>query len=60
VAAVVNGYLVSQGLLGVRLVTPAPILAGAVVGSVALALVAGAVPATRAARLPAREAMGEA
>jgi len=59
VAAVVNNYLVTQGLLGVKLVAPGRILVQTVVGSVLLALVAGALPATRAARLPAREAMGE-
>ncbi len=58
VAATVSGYLVSKGLVGVKLVAPLPILAGAVVGATLLALAAGAVPALRASRLPAREAMG--
>jgi putative ABC transport system permease protein len=58
VAAAVNAYLVRQGLVGVRLVAPLPVLAGAVIGATLLALAAGAVPAMRAARLPAREAMG--
>ncbi|MGH2554247.1 MAG: ABC transporter permease [Actinomycetota bacterium] len=58
VAAAVSSYLVSKGLVGVKLVAPLPILAGAVVGATLLALAAGAVPAARAARLPAREAMG--
>jgi ABC-type antimicrobial peptide transport system permease subunit len=55
---VVNGYLQSQGLVGVRLVTPVTALVGAVLGATLLALLAGAVPALRAARIPAREAMG--
>lgn len=58
VAAAVNNYLVRQGLVGVRLVAPLPVLAGAVIGATLLALAAGAVPALRAARLSAREAMG--
>jgi putative ABC transport system permease protein len=58
VAAAVNRYLVSQGLVGVKLVAPLPVLAGAVVGATLLALAAGTAPAFRAARLPAREAMG--
>jgi hypothetical protein len=59
VALVVNDYLVSQGLLGVRLIASAPVLAATVCGAIVLALAAGAVPATRAARLSAREAMGD-
>jgi ABC-type antimicrobial peptide transport system permease subunit len=58
VAAAVNRYLVSKGLVGVKLVAPLPILLDAVAGVTLLALCAGAVPAIRAARLPAREAMG--
>jgi ABC-type antimicrobial peptide transport system permease subunit len=58
VAAAVSSYLVSKGLVGVKLVAPLPVLAGAVVGATLLALAAGAFPAIRAARLPAREAMG--
>lgn len=60
VAAVVNGYLTSQGLAGVSADLPPLIAAGGVVGSAVLALLAGAVPALRAARLPAREAVGSA
>lgn len=59
VAAVVNAYLVSQGLQGVRLVAPLAVLAGAVAGALALSVVAGALPARRASRLPATEAVGE-
>ena len=57
VSDVVNRYLADQGLAGVRLGLPLPILVGSVVGSTMLALAAGALPARRAARLPAREAM---
>lgn len=57
VAAVVNGYLAQQGLLGVSIGFPAPVMAASLVGSVALALVAGTFPARRAASLPARDAM---
>jgi FtsX-like permease family len=59
VAGVVNRYLVEQGLTGVGVDLPAGILAGAVAGSALLAMAAGVVPARRAARLPAREAMAE-
>jgi ABC-type antimicrobial peptide transport system permease subunit len=52
VGGVVNGYLASQGLV------PLPVLVGAVVGSTLLAALAGTLPAIRAARLPAREAIG--
>lgn len=57
VGAVVNGYLTSQGLAGVRLGIPGEIVAGGIGGAAVLALVAGAVPAWRAAHLPAREAV---
>jgi ABC-type antimicrobial peptide transport system permease subunit len=58
VGSVVNGYLTDQGLAGVHLGLSVPILAGGIAGSTLLALVAGALPARRAARLPAREAIG--
>ncbi len=58
VATAVNDYLQSQGLVGVRLVAPLSGLAAAVLGATVLALAAGTYPAVRAARLPAREAMG--
>jgi FtsX-like permease family/MacB-like periplasmic core domain len=58
-AGVVNGYLQKQGLAGVSLGVPTTVLVGGVVGATLLALVAGTVPAQRAARLPAREAMGD-
>jgi ABC-type antimicrobial peptide transport system permease subunit len=57
VSQVVNRYLAAQGLAGVRLGLPVAILAASVVGSTVLALGAGALPARRAAHLPAREAM---
>ena len=57
VAAVVDAYLTSQGLAGVRVGMPYHLGLTAVAGSVALALLAGALPARRAARLPAREAV---
>jgi FtsX-like permease family/MacB-like periplasmic core domain len=60
VAATVNAYLVRQGMLGVALVSPLGGLAAVVGGSTMLALAAGALPAVRASRLPAREAMGAA
>jgi hypothetical protein len=60
VSAIVNGYLTAQGLKGVHLGLPWTVLIAAVVGSTVLALVAGALPARRAAHLPAREAMESA
>ena len=58
VGQTVNRYLVGEGLVGVRLVLPLPVVIGGILGSGLLALVAGTVPAWRAARLPAREAVG--
>jgi ABC-type antimicrobial peptide transport system permease subunit len=60
VSAIVNGYLTAQGLAGVRLGVPVTVLVSAVAGSTVLALAAGALPARRAAHLPAREAMESA
>jgi len=57
VSTVVNRYLTAQGLAGVHLGLPVLVLVGAVCGSTLLALGAGAMPARRAARMPAREAM---
>ncbi len=57
VGLVVNAYLTQQGLEGVRLVVPWAVVVGGVGGATLLALVAGTVPALRAARLPAREAV---
>jgi ABC-type antimicrobial peptide transport system permease subunit len=58
-AGVVNGYLEQEGLAGVSLGVPTTVLIGGVVGATILALVAGTLPAQRAARLPARQAMGD-
>lgn len=58
VGGVVNGYLASQGLVRVELVFPLWVLGGAVLGSTLLAAIAGTLPAVRAARSPAREALG--
>jgi ABC-type antimicrobial peptide transport system permease subunit len=59
VGGVVNGYLVAQGLQGIDLGS-IPWLLGllGVVGSMLLSVAAGALPAWRAARLPARDAVG--
>ncbi|MDQ6709449.1 MAG: ABC transporter permease [Candidatus Dormibacteraeota bacterium] len=61
VGLIVNGYLVAQGLEGVQLGDFSIVfyLAG-VGGTIALALVAGVIPALQAARLPARDAVGGA
>jgi macrolide transport system ATP-binding/permease protein len=58
VGAVVNRYLTQQGLQGVALSVPLAIVLAGIGGATALALAAGTVPARRAARLPAREAVG--
>ena len=60
VSTIVNRYLAAQGLAGVHLGLPVTVLTSAVVGSTVLALLAGALPARRAAHLPAREAMESA
>ncbi|MGZ4693699.1 MAG: ABC transporter permease [Acidimicrobiales bacterium] len=57
VGRVVNGYLAAQRLVGVQLTLPWMVVVGGIVGSTMLALVAGTLPAVRAARLPAREAV---
>jgi hypothetical protein len=57
VGSVVNGYLTSQGLVGIHVGVPTSIVAGSVLGATVLAVLAGAIPAWRAARLPAREAV---
>ena len=57
VAEVVDRYLASQGLAGVHVGFPYLLGIGAIGGSIVLALLAGAFPARRAARLPAREAV---
>jgi len=57
VAAVANGYLTGQGLSGVGLDVNVLFVAGGIAGSVLLSLAAGTMPALRAARLSAREAV---
>lgn len=59
VAHIVNDYLIAQGLVGVDL-GGAPVATSliGVAGAALLALIAAAWPALRAARLPAREAVG--
>ena len=57
VAAIVNGYLTSQDLAGVHVTTPYLLGVATVVGASVLAVLAGTIPARRAARLPAREAV---
>ena len=59
VATVVNRYLESQSLQQVEAEFSWWIVLAGVLGAAALALVAGAIPARRAARLPAREAVDE-
>ena len=58
-ADVVNGYLRSQKLQAVQVGLPWQVLVAVVGGATALALIAGTLPAMRAARLPARQAMGD-
>ncbi len=58
-ATVVNRYLAQEQLPGVSFGVPVVVLVLSVVGATLLALVAGTVPAQRAARLPARQAMGD-
>jgi FtsX-like permease family/MacB-like periplasmic core domain len=57
ITANANAYLHSQGLGGVSLSVPGLLPAASVAGSCLVALVAGFLPARRAARLPAREAV---
>jgi ABC-type antimicrobial peptide transport system permease subunit len=59
VAAVVNAYLIRQGLAGVAVGFPLRVLLGGLLGAVVLSVAAGALPAVRAAHLPAREAVAE-
>ena len=58
VGLVVNRYLQDQGLVGVTLVVPFGIVLAGVGGATLLSLIAGTIPARRAARLPARDAVG--
>jgi putative ABC transport system permease protein len=58
-ATVVNSYLSSEGLQTVRLGVPVGLLAAVIGGATLLALAAGTLPAIRAARMPARQAIGD-
>jgi hypothetical protein len=58
-AGVVNNYLSGQGLETVDIGFPAALLAAVVVGATVLALGAGVLPASRAARMPARQAIAD-
>ena len=57
IGGLANHYLQAQGLAGVKLDVPLVLPLGAVVGSTVIAVIAGVLPARRAARLPAREAV---
>ena len=57
VGLAVNDYLTSQRLTGVQIGLPLSVLALGVGGSCLLAVIAGTVPAQRAAQIPARQAM---
>jgi hypothetical protein len=57
VGLAVNRYLASQGIAPLHLSISITVLIGAVAGAALLAGLAGLVPAGRAARLPAREAV---
>ncbi len=58
VGDVVNGYLTEQGLQSIELELPVLTMGLTVFGATVLAVVAGTLPAVRAARLPARDAVG--
>ncbi|GEM_PF-728000 len=58
VGIVVNRYLIEQGFQAVPVAVPAGRMLAVAIGSTVLAVVAGILPAAKAARLPAREAMG--
>ena len=58
VGAVVNRYLVEQGFEAVPVAIPVTTMVAVTVGSTILAIIAGILPAAKAARLPARAAMG--
>jgi macrolide transport system ATP-binding/permease protein len=60
VGAAVNRYLSSQGVAGIHLTVSVPLLVLGPLGAGALAVAAGYLPARRAARLPAREAVATA
>jgi hypothetical protein len=57
IGGLANHYLQAQGLAGVKLDVPLVLPLGAVTGSTVIAVIAGVLPARRAARLSAREAV---
>jgi hypothetical protein len=57
IGGLANHYLQSQGLAGVQLDVPFVLPLGAVAGSTIVAVIAGLIPARRAAHLSAREAV---
>jgi len=60
VGVVIDRYLRDQGLQGVGAEVPLAVFVLVIAGSAALALLGGTLPAARAARLPARDAVGGA
>ncbi len=58
VGVVVNRYLVDQGFGSVPVEVPVVTMVAVAIGATVLAVLAGILPAAKAARLPAREAMG--
>jgi putative ABC transport system permease protein len=58
-AGIVNRYLSSQGLQQVHLGAPVALLGTVIAGATVLAIAAGVLPATRAAHMPARQAIGD-
>ena len=58
VATIVNRYLAEQGYGTVPVEVPVVTMLAVTAGATVLAVVAGILPAAKAARLPAREAMG--
>lgn len=60
VGSLVNAFLENQGVPGVRVTLAGSVLLVGVAGSGLLAVLAGLIPARRAARMPPWEAMGEA
>jgi ABC-type lipoprotein release transport system permease subunit len=58
-AGMVNNYLAGQGLETVDLGVPVALLTAVVGGATLLALAAGVLPAARAARMPARQAIAD-
>jgi ABC-type antimicrobial peptide transport system permease subunit len=57
IGGIANRYLTSQGLRGVPITVAWNIPVGAAFGAVVISVLAGLLPARRAARLPAREAV---